>query len=129
MMYLGNQAVGLNNNTLQLVQSYTLQESWENDSLGNSFTVINTLLPNLSSYSAQYLFVIEFKNNQTQKTDYKVDYIVTGNFGTTASTSERDGFTIRNNYSVRRPNAKSTSTWASIGTVISIYKIKIGGDT
>lgn len=126
MMYLGNQAVGLNSNTIQLISTYTLEESWENDTLGNPVTIINTLLPNLSSYSPQYIFLLVFKNNNATNKNYKVDYILTANVA--ADNNSKGGFTVRNNYTASRQNNTATSSWASIGTIVNIYKLK-GGDT
>ena len=126
MMYLGDKAVGLNSNTLQLISTYTLEESWENDTLGNPVTIINTLLPNLNSYSPQYIFLLVFKNNNATNNNYKVDYILTANVS--ADSSSKGGFTVRNNYTSSRQNNTATSSWASIGTIVNIYKIK-GGDT
>ena len=121
MMYLGDKAVGLNSNTVQLISTYTLEESWENDTLGNPVTIIDTLLPNLNSYSPKDIFLLIFNNNNATNNSYKVDYIVTSNV--TGS-----GFTVRNNYTASRANGSGTSSWASIGTIGNIYRIK-GGDT
>ena len=115
--------MGMANNdiSVEFVKDYTVTESWENDSLGNPITIFQTLglsTDDLSDLSQ--VFVMIFKNNHASNTLYKCDCIIRTKGDSTAALGS---YVLRNNKSGVRGFSSSTSSWASIGTVIKIYKV------
>lgn len=104
---------------MRLVRTYTVQESWENDTLGNVDTIYTTVLKDLVEADAKYnVFIAVFENNNSQKTVYKVDFIevVGSSLGRTNICSVRDD---RRNSSTSA--SASRSLYASAGTIIKVY--------
>lgn len=108
--------------TVEKIKTYTVEESWENDANGNPvaiFTALGLDRNDLTNYSETFLCI--FKNNLSNQ--YKCDYI---QYSKDASASSSGAYACRNNYtSMRSANSASTSAWASIGTIIDVYKVKI----
>lgn len=106
------------------VGSYTVEESWENDTKGNADTVFKTVVsPYLDEKPSLYflLFVGNNASNATYRCDNMVvvanatasNVVVNGNYA---------GGAVRYNKKQYRNIALNASTWASAGTVIEIYK-------
>ena len=108
--------------TVEKIKTYTVEESWENDTKGNPVAVFAKLgldRNDLTNYSETFLCI--FKNNVSKQ--YKCDFI---QYSKENSASAEGTYACRNNFtSVRIANSASTSTWASIGTTIDVYKVKI----
>lgn len=108
------------NNDIKIehVKDYTVSESWENDAQGNPVTIFQALglsTDDLSDLSQFYLMI--FKNNQASNTTYKCDYMIR------TKNSSVAGYVVRENKSAIRNFVTNTSAWASIGTVIKVYKV------
>ena len=109
--------------TAEKIKTYTVEESWENDAKGNPvaiFTALGLDRNDLTNYSETFLCI--FKNNNTSS-QYKCDSI---QYSKDTSVTSCGAYVCRNNYnSIRTANGTATSAWASIGTTIDIYKVKI----
>ena len=109
--------------TVEKIKTYTVEESWENDTKGNPvaiFTALGLNRNDLTNYSETFLCI--FKNNNVSN-QYKCDFI---QYSKETAASAEGTYACRNNYtSVRGANSTGTSTWASIGTTIDVYKVKI----
>ena len=108
--------------TVEKIKTYTVEEPWENDTKGNPvaiFTALGLDRNDLTNYSETFLCI--FKNNVSNQ--YKCDFI---QYSKETSASSEGAYASRNNYtSVRIANSLGTSAWASIGTTIDVYKVKI----
>ena len=105
------------------IKTYTVEESWENDAKGNPvaiFTALGLDRNDLTNYSETFLCI--FKNNNTSS-QYKCDFI---QYSKVNGASGEGAYVSRNNCtSIRGANIAATSAWASIGTAIDVYKVKI----
>ena len=104
-------------NNMRLVKQYTVQESWENTTLGVVYVEVETLMADLiQNSSLENLWVAVYENNNAQS--YKADYMAVagknGNYQVVSSV--RDDRTDRG-------AGGSRSFYASIGTVIKIYQL------
>ena len=105
-----------------LIKTVTLDSAHESDALGNPYYWSNFLeLPLVSDTSDRNIYVAVFEGNQTSYANYKTDfafYFRNGNgIGITC-------FSVRNNRSDGMSQyTTARSLWASIGTVIKVYKI------
>lgn len=108
--------------TVEKIKTYTVEESWENDANGNSVAIFTTLgLDRNDLTNCSETFLCIFKNNLSNQ--YKCDFI---QYSKDAIASSNGAYACRNNYtSMRSANSTSTSVWASIGTIIDVYKVKI----
>lgn len=110
---------------MKQIGTYTVTESWENDTLGNAAKAWEILKPYIAAdnLGAQYnIYVAVYTNNQAQNTNYKADYIYYS--GTGDLDTSYNLFTVRNNRTNRTNGASaSRSFWASTGTVIKIYRL------
>lgn len=109
--------------TVEKIKTYTVEESWENDTKGNPvaiFTALGLDINDLTNYSETFLCI--FKNNNVSN-QYKCDFI---QYLKWTSTRTYGAYVCRGNYTATRDsNDTNTSAWASIGTTIDIYKVKI----
>ena len=108
--------------TVEKIKTYTVEESWENDTEGNPviiFTALGLDRNDLTNYSETFLCI--FKNNLSNK--YKCDFI---QYSKDPSANSIGAYVCRSNYtSMRSANSEVISAWASIGTIIDVYKVKI----
>lgn len=109
--------------TVEKIKTYTVEESWANDTKGNPvaiFTALGLDRNDLTNYSETFLCI--FKNNNVSN-QYKCDLI---QYSKDTSITSCGAYVCRNNYnSIRTANSTATSAWVSIGTTIDIYKVKI----
>ena len=109
--------------TVEKIKTYTVEESWGNDTKGNPvaiFTALGLDRNDLTNYLETFLCI--FKNNNISS-QYKCDFI---QYLKEASAGIQGAYVCRGNYtSTRSSNDANTSAWASIGTTIDIYKVKI----
>ena len=105
-----------------LIKTVTLDSAHESDSIGNPVYWSQFLeLPLVSDTSDRNIYVAVFEGNQASYANYKIDFAFYFRNGIGI---EIACFSVRNNrddgmsqYSTAR------SLWASIGTVIKVYKI------
>ena len=103
---------------MKLVRKYTVQESWENDTLGNALAIYNLLMKDIVEASVGFNTVIAVAENNSASR-YNIDLIVaTGNQG---GISTFGSGVIREHRGVLRGISSSVSTWASVGTIFKIY--------
>ena len=114
------QMAGIGNIKVDFIKSYVVQESWENDTKGNPITIFSALGLSTDDLSAAQVYVMLFKNNNVSNTIYKCDYIYRAK---NTNNRELGSYVVRNNKSAYREFSSDISTWASIGTVIEVYKI------
>ena len=109
--------------TVEKIKTYTVEESWENDTKGNPvaiFTALGLDRNDLTNYSETFLCI--FKNNNVPN-QYKCNFI---QYSKTTGAPSEGAYVCRNNYtSAKIANSSATSAWASIGTAIDVYKVKI----
>lgn len=108
------------------VGEYTVSESWEDDNKGNPIQIIKTVLIDGAylSEDKNYLFLLTFVGNSASETSYKVDEISVPFVGISSNLDwEYDlGYCLRNNRTAVRKVNIGTSSWASQGTTINIYR-------
>lgn len=111
------------------IGEYTVSESWEDDDNGNPIQIIKTVIidGNYLSENKNYLFFLTFDGNNTSETSYKVDEIFVPFIGVQSSLDweYEMGYCLRNNRTALRKINIGTSSWASQGTVINIYRHEI----
>lgn len=109
--------------TVEKIKTYTVEESWENNTKGNPvaiFTALGLDRNDLTNYSETFLCI--FKNNNVSN-QYKCNFI---QYSKDTSASSYGTYVCRNNYtSIRTATSSAISAWASIGTTIDVYKVKI----
>lgn len=110
-----------NSSMMRFIQSYVVPTSWENDTLGNPVSIVNTLIPDRDDNDWSVVYWLLFDGNNAANALYKADGILWIGFD-----SQAHGYTIRNNKTAYRNNSEGTSSWASAGTVIKIYAIDLG---
>jgi len=98
----------------KLIKTYTVTESWQNDTLGNPVTIYNTILSDVTTTNSD-MFVCIVKNNLDTSSYSANDFVYTAN-GT-------NGFFHRNNWTAVRSISTEMSSWISQGATIDIYKI------
>ena len=126
MMYLGDQAVGINNDNrdLKFISTVTITESLENDTTGNSKAIYENYIYNTISNITPPNVIIVIANNNTASA-YALRKMIF-----VASFIDNTGIVFRqtgSTYTCRYINT-STSAWCSAGTILNIYLLK-GGDT
>ena len=118
------QIVERGDDTMELIGTYTITESWENDNLGNAETIWLLLKPYIEAdnLGSQYnIYLVLYTNNNAQNVSYKADYGLYYGNGTLNTT---EFITVRNNRTNRTSGASNNrSLWASTGTVIKFYRI------
>ena len=110
--------------TVEKIKTYTVEESWENDAKGNPVAIQNALEINISELTnCSESFLCIFKNNNATNANYRADFI---QYAKDSSVNHYGSYSVRGNVSTAR-GASSTnmSLWASIGTIIDVYKVKI----
>ena len=125
MMYLGDKAVGINNDNrdLKLISTVTITESLENDTTGNATEVYNNYIKTVvSNISAPNIIIVIADNNSANS--YAIQKMIFTPSDTTGSIVLRK---TGSTYSTRNIG-NSTSAWCSAGTILNIYLLK-GGDT
>lgn len=104
---------------MKIVKQFTLQESWENDTIGNVNTECETILSDLiAEETLENIWVVVYEGN-TALINYRADYMAVagkaGNYTVLAS--------VRNNRTNRGGGGTSRSFYASVGTVIKVYQL------
>lgn len=105
------------------VGTYTVEESWENDTKGNAAAICRTVVaPYLDGKPSMYF--LRFVGNNASNPTYRCDYmaLLTNASANMTINANYAGSIARYNRSQYRNIAENTSTWASAGTVIEIYK-------
>lgn len=102
-----------------LIKTVTLDSAHESDSIGNPVYWSQFLeLPLVSDSSDRNLYMVVFEGNQASvnyRTDFEVFY---------RSSSSIICLDVRNNRSnLNEKYLTNRSSWASVGTVINVYKI------
>lgn len=103
----------------EYMASYTVETSWENNTDGNPINVFNTVSSALgidaNDLAPTQAFILVFRNNNASS--YKVDFIY--------RTKEQNygSYSLRGNREKLRGYNTSVSTWATIGTIIDVYKL------
>ena len=113
--------MGMGNSMMRLIKTYVVPTSWENDTLGNPVSIVDTVIPDRDDNDWSVVYWLLFDGNNAAYTLYKVDGILWVGFDSIAH-----GYTIRNNKTAYKSNNTGTSSWASAGTVIKIYAIGLG---
>ena len=104
---------------MEFVKSYTVEESWENDTKGNPVNITRTILDGVSNKKIKEIFILMMRGNAASNYNYKCDAIVVS---CNDSMSVANGYIIRANWTQARDYATSSSSWVSQGTVIDVYK-------
>ena len=109
--------------TMKLVKTYTVPESWENDTKGNTLAIYDLLLKEYVETSATYNVVVAiFENNQASRTNYKADFICATGSSNGIYGGSSGVLSVRNERTNCATGLIATrSLWASQGTVIKIY--------
>lgn len=103
---------------MKLIKSYTVPESWENDTKGNPPKIVETVLPDWQD-ELNTVYWLLFVDNHAQNAQYKADGILWG------GKLINMGYTIRASRTAIRNNVSGTSAWASAGTIIKVYQISL----
>lgn len=76
MIYLGKNPVGISNYTSQfeLLETYTVEESWDNDTYGNPIAIKTALDLDNKDFGTAHACLLKFKNNIA--TSYAADVII-----------------------------------------------------
>lgn len=124
MIYLGRDPIGINNdiNTMKLIKTYVVPESWENDTKGNPQTIFNTIMSGETATTHEiYVFVV--LNNTASQQNYagNVIIMVSNNFGS----NDTFGAVVRNNWQNVRQGISGISFWISQGATVKVYKMDI----
>ena len=105
--------------TSQKIGEYTVPESWENDTSGNPISIYNVLNNTFgidkSTLAGNEAYIFVFENNKAGNYYVNMIYLLNTNV---------QSYVLRNNKSAFRQFAQSTSTWASEGTKINVYKLQ-----
>lgn len=121
--------MGMAESSIKLLKvgTYTVEESWENDTEGNATAICMTVVaPYIDGKPSMYF--LSFVGNNAINQNYRCDFI---SFLTNASANNMAdsvnyaGGVARYNRSQYRTISKNTSAWVSAGTVIEIYKIDL----
>lgn len=105
----------------KFIGSYTVNSSWETDSLGNPITIYNTVSSALGisvndlGNTQGYGFL--FRNNNASPVGYRCDFIYR------AKDVSNGTWALRNNKSAIKGYNYNVSLYASEGTVIDVYEI------
>lgn len=103
--------------TMKLIKTITLTESYESDSNGNAQNFRSMLFGEyLTEPNNLYVAVFENNNarNQAYKTDVMFTLVINGNYS--------KSLYVRNNFSsVQDQFGTNYSSWASEGTIIKVY--------
>ena len=102
---------------MEFVKSYTVEESWENDTKGNPVNIGRTILDGVSNKKLKEIFILMMRGNAAS--NYKCDAVVVS---CNDSMSVAQGYIIRANWTQGRDYATSPSSWVSQGPVIDVYK-------
>lgn len=104
----------------QLYKTVTLTENHTSDAVGNPPYWVSFLeLPLVSDTSDTYIYIVVFNGN-TANQSYRVDFEVFYRQGSTMKVLD-----VRNNRSNSSTSyATNRSSWASVGTVINVYRIE-----
>ncbi len=106
------------------VGTYTVAESWENDTKGNADTIFKTVAsPYLDGKPSLYFLL--FVGNNASNAGYRCDNmvaVVNATASNIAANGNYAGGAARYNNTQCRNILSNTSTWVSAGTVIEIYK-------
>ena len=102
-----------------LIKTVTLDSAHESDSIGNPVYWSQFLgLPLVSDSSDRNLYIVVFEGNQASlnyRADFEIFFI---------DSSSITCYDVRNNRSNRNSTYQiNRSSWASVGTVIKVYKI------
>ena len=108
------------------IGQYVVTESWENDTKGNPFAIITTVMPGFIVANENNIYFLDFKDNLAANQNYRGNCILFcgGTIPTLSSAMAERGTCLRNNYTAIRPLITSTSFWVSNGATIDIYKLK-----
>lgn len=121
MMYLGDKAVGINNDNrdLKLISTITITESLENDTAGNAQAIYNNYIKDTASNATTSEIVIVITENNSAS-NYTLQKMIIMPFDITGS------IVLRKNGSkyTTRPINDSTSAWCSAGTILNVYLLK-----
>lgn len=103
--------------TMKLIKTVTLTESYESDSNGNAQNFRSMLFDEYKT-EPNNLYVAVFENNnasyQAYKTDVMYTLIINGQYN--------NNLYVRNNFSsVQTQFGTNYSAWASEGTIIKVY--------
>lgn len=101
-----------------LLRTYNVQESWENDTEGIALAEYNLLMKDIIDAGGSSInCVVAIFENNTANSSYRADYIVAvaDVNGIKASASVRNNKTNNSNISADR------RMWASAGTTIKVY--------
>lgn len=108
---------------LELIGEFTVAESRENDSLGNSEKIlIDYVNPVIADYDISTTFLLVAENNTAS--NYALKKIIW--FGVDVSFYRNTGSVLReqgNGYTLRAIST-ATSAWCSLGTVLKLYRLK-----
>ena len=121
MMYLGDQAVGINNDNrdLKFISTITITESLENDTTGNALALYDNYIKNIAnSVEVPGVIVVAAKNNLANAYALQKMVIIPADI-TGSIVLRKNG----SKYSTRTINS-TTSAWCSVGTILDIYAIK-----
>lgn len=104
--------------SMELIKSYTLTESWQNDSVGNTESIYNAILNNVDKTNGD-IFICIVRNNT-----YQGDY--SGNYITYPHRYEPNiGIACRRNWTELKTIGPAFSFWISAGATIDVYKINL----
>ena len=118
-IYVGNKRYGLCLGKGNLIKTVTLDSAHESDSIGNPVYWSQFLeLPLVSDSSDRNLYIVVFEGNQASL-NYRADFEVF--FRNSSSIACYD--TRNNRSNLITTYQTNRSSWASVGTVIKVYKI------
>jgi hypothetical protein len=111
--------------SMELIGTYIVQESWENDTLGNALAVYNTVLKpyvDADNLGDKYnVYIALFATNTCDNYKYRADYMMYHGTGNYVGTNV---MTIRyNRTNISSGAATNRSFWAGPGSKIEIYRL------
>ena len=122
MIYLGDKAVGINNDNrdLKLMSTVTIAESLENDTTGNAKAVYNNYIYDIVKNITPPTVIVVIAVNNAASAYALYNMIFTATF------IDNMGIVLRKTGSnfTSRLISSTTSAWCSSGTVLYIYQLK-----
>lgn len=107
---------------MELIKTYVVPESWENDTKGNPVAIFSTVLSDITDMTLHEQYILLFKNNNANDSVYRCNLLA---ISSNSTKSQVNGYCIRSDWSQARSYGASTSSWASQGTIIEVYKLAL----
>ena len=120
-IYVGNKRYGLCLGKGNLIKTVTLDSAHEADNIGNpSYWSTFLEIPVVADNTDRNLYLCVFENNNAATTNYRVDVAM---YYRNGSNNVACAYIRDNRGTVGSSMSSMTSLYASVGTVIKVYKI------